>query len=296
MPSHSSRRSRERSRESRIAASPATSAMVATAINGRLLRSACWIALTGTATLEFIRHRYCMRAQVIAGADIRRLTLSTYDPGVPYANPHAEHSHALAHHRSGALGGGRRRGPAPQSSENGEGEDAVDRVVGLVAGDLDAVVGALVGSAAGKEEVLEALGVAGEGANILAVREPTANHGERHVKPDRNSVVLQQFVILLLGKAAAAERDHHGPPGAHGFHALPDGFRFDLPELGLTALLEDLMDGGLLLGLDILIDVGESPAEFVSEFAADGGLAGGHEAHQVHAGSELKLMNHRCPR
>src|SRR5579884_3391060 len=125
---------------------------------------------------------------------------------------------------------------APTGSENGQCEDAVHGLGRLVAGEFDAVVGALVGRAPGEVEVFQALRVAGERANVFAGGEPSANHRKRYVQPDGHAVVLQQLKILLLGEAAAAQRHDHGPAGTHCLDAFLNRSRLYFSKLRLPAL------------------------------------------------------------
>jgi Lon protease-like protein len=80
--------------------------------------------------------------------------------------------------------------------------------------------------------------------------------------------------------------------GLHGPYAAVQGFRFNAPELGFAALVEDGGNSTALLPLDLFVQVEKIPAEFVCQGSSDSGLAASHEADQVDAGCAFELENH----
>jgi hypothetical protein len=78
---------------------------------------------------------------------------------------------------------------------------------------------------------------------------------------------------------AAPDGDHARAPASRG---LADEARLDLAEGGLSPLREEIPDPAVC-GLDLVVDVVERPPEPGRDLAADGRLAGSHEAdeHEV---------------
>ena len=51
-----------------------------------------------------------------------------------------------------------------------------------------------------------------------------------------------------------------------------------MAEVGFAGFGEDLRDGAVVSGFDLVVEIEEAPAEAVGEEGAGGGFAGAHEA------------------
>src|SRR5581483_6711717 len=67
---------------------------------------------------------------------------------------------------------------------------------------------------------------------------------------------------------------------------------FDTAEFGLAVAFENLADRTLRRRFDIVVEVGESPAQLIGQHPADGRFARGHEAHHVQARRALQNRDH----
>ena len=111
-----------------------------------------------------------------------------------------------------------------------------------------------------------------EGLHHAAVEEG----GEGRVEEDGGGCggLLEEEAVGEDLRGATAEGEYDvGAAEGRG-----EGGRFELAEAGFAVGGEDVRDGEAGAGFDVGIEVEEVPAEALGEQAADGGLAGAHEA------------------
>ena len=123
--------------------------------------------------------------------------------------------------------------------------------------------------------------------------QPLTDQGQRAIQPDGNSVVLDKFPVLGLPKGAATECHHNWIARLDHVHPFADGVRLDLAELLLAEGVEDVVDGGVALALDIRVDIAKGPSKPLGQLAAHNALSAAHEANQEDAGSAFQFQNHR---
>src|ERR1035441_600422 len=180
------------------------------------------------------------------------------------------------------------------SFEEGVGEDGGDGDVGVVASDGSVDIGQAVVIAAGLVERGGCLGIAGEGAGG-GQGDAGLDGFEGAIEPPGKAVVAEQEAIAGLGESAAAEGQDGGASAFDGADVLADDHGLDTAEFGFAAGGEDLGDGGMFGSLNLGVGIEEAPAQAMGEMAADGGLAGSHEADDVDSGGALELEVHAVP-
>src|ERR1035438_3940531 len=180
------------------------------------------------------------------------------------------------------------------SFEEGVGEDGGDGDVWVVARDGNVDIGQAVVIAAGLVERGEGLGIAGEGA-VGGLGDAVLDGFEGAIEPDGKAVVAEQEAIAGLGESAAAEGQDGGASAFDGADVLADDHGLDTAEFGFAAGGEDPGDGGMFGSLNLGVGIEEAPAQAMGEMAADGGLAGSHEADDVDSGGALELEVHAVP-
>ena len=153
--------------------------------------------------------------------------------------------------------------------------------------------GAFVDRFAGGVEGAEAFpGVFDFEERAVAVAGGAGEDGfEGGVEADDDAFGAEEVEHAGLDDEAAAA----GDDGAGGRVAAFDEVAFEGAEGGFAGLGENLGDGAALGALDFVVAVEHRETGFLGEGAADGGLAGAHEAHEVevdvgglHAGEATK--------
>src|SRR5204862_3572226 len=100
---------------------------------------------------------------------------------------------------------------------------------------------------------------------------------ERDVEPHRRAVEVDGVLARGIHERAAARRDDRVAQGQHETQDLP----LDATEICFAMTRKDVGDGHPFARLDQLVDVLGAPAEAPREQPRHGGLAGGHEAHEI---------------
>ena len=100
--------------------------------------------------------------------------------------------------------------------------------------------------------------------------------GQRRADPDREAAGADQRSGLAVHEGAAAGGEHD--PGA--IQQAADDPALHVAEGGLAEALEDFANAASRRGLDLLVRIDEGQAERLGQAAADGGLAGPHQAHE----------------
>src|SRR5262249_40030804 len=118
---------------------------------------------------------------------------------------------------------------------------------------------------------------------------------ERHVQPDRRTVLLDRRAVLRVDERPAAGGDH----GMPGRDLLQQHGSLRGAGVGLAASGEDRCHALPLALLDQLVDINETPSEAARERAGDRRLAAPHEADQInlvrsHAAWALRLWAAAC--
>jgi len=147
------------------------------------------------------------------------------------------------------------------------GEAAIDGLAGeeaLLGGGGVGEIGAGLRRGCGRAEV--------EGLDHAAVVERGKGRIEKDGCGGRG--LLEQEAVGEGFGGATAEGEDDVVAAERGGKCL----RFKLTEAGFAVRGEDGWDGHVGAGLDVSVEVEEVPAEAVGEQAADGGLAGAHEA------------------
>lgn len=162
----------------------------------------------------------------------------------------------------------------------------MDGVLGIVGIEGNCVIGQGVKGTAFVEELAEFLRIAGKRAVVL-IGDAFLNQREGHIQPDSDTGVFEAFAIAGPGECSTAKRSDRGAATISFFDDGVEGVGFDLAKGGLALSFEDTGDGLLLLVFNGLIEVEEAPADFVSEFSADGGFATAHKTDEIDSGGSL---------
>ena len=118
----------------------------------------------------------------------------------------------------------------------------------------------------------------GEGLEHAAVEEGREG-GIEEDGDGAGSLLDEEAVAEGFGRAAA-----EGEYGVRAGEGAGEGAGLEAAEMGLAEGAEDLGDGDTGEVGDEVVEIEEGPAEVVGEVAADGGLAGAHEAGEDDAG------------
>jgi hypothetical protein len=94
-------------------------------------------------------------------------------------------------------------------------------------------------------------------------------------QPNRQAGFLCQFAVLSSDEGAAAKSDD----GVGTRRNLLQIQTFEFSEVRFTLLSEDCGNVSVLMALDLLVQIGERPAELCRQAPADGAFAGAHETH-----------------
>src|SRR5438094_555131 len=101
---------------------------------------------------------------------------------------------------------------------------------------------------------------------------------ERRIEPDGSAVGFDHGAILGIDEGPTARRHD----GVSKRDLLGKDGAFDAAKVWLSLLREDVRHRGMLALLDQLVDVGKPPVETLRERPPHAGLAGSHEADEVH--------------
>jgi hypothetical protein len=162
------------------------------------------------------------------------------------------------------------------------GEDCVDGLGGGEVGGGDGVGGdALVVGAAEAEAALGEIEVgevgAGGGGGVGGLGGAAGDEGiEGGGEVDdggMGSLLEEEAVAELFGGSASEGEDDAALAEERG-----EGEGFEVAEVGLAVVGEELGNGGVVAGFDLAVEVEEYPAEAVGEESSGGGFAGAHEA------------------
>jgi len=118
------------------------------------------------------------------------------------------------------------------------------------------------------------------------------NGVKRTIEPNRDPVIFDGLPVIGLHERAAAESHHTGIAGFYIRNPFTKDLRLNFAERGLTALGENVSDAPPLLLLDFLVQIEETPSEFVCKRTPDGTLSGSHEPDKVKPRGALQLQGH----
>lgn len=93
---------------------------------------------------------------------------------------------------------------------------------------------------------------------------------------NHDSTILEVFAILRFQDRAATRREYD----VRLPRQVSDHFGFALTKAGLAFDFKDQRDRGAGTRLDLMVRIDETFVEFFGQGAADGSLAGAHEAYQ----------------
>ena len=140
----------------------------------------------------------------------------------------------------------------------------------IVAIDFDPVLGFGVGGCGGLDRA----------ARIFPDRGPAGGAmippgGRTRAGKEQSSQIVTPFSLskVLVGRSAERRRRRGQAPWVLPRSISPtrrrDASCLDLSELRFAARVEDLGDGNALLAFDILVQIGERPAQFIGQQPAD---------------------------
>ena len=115
---------------------------------------------------------------------------------------------------------------------------------------------------------------------------------KRCIQPDDYAVIQDQLKFYRPSKRRRRARSPAAGPDCTAFTRLASADGFERAEYGLALLIENFADRGARAAFDFVVEIEETPAEFIGKGSSDSRLAAPHESYQVDSGRAFELKNH----